>query len=83
MTIEQTIIQITSKMLDHKESVINSQSAFVNDLNADSMDCIEILMSIENEFDIEIDDSEFEVFALEAFTVSDIADMVKGRIACG
>ena len=59
MTIDK-IKQILADTLDVSEDEISADTNIATDLGADSLDVVEILMSIEDEFDIEIPDSEIE-----------------------
>jgi acyl carrier protein len=51
------------------------ESSFIDDLGADSLDIVELLMALEEEFDIEIPDEEAEKLA----TVSDVVDYIKNN----
>ena len=53
-----SIERIISENLNLKESDITDNKKFIEDLNADSLSIVEILMSIEEEFDIEIPDED-------------------------
>ena len=55
-----SIERIISDNLNLKESDITDNKKFIEDLNADSLSIVEILMSIEEEFDIEIPDEDAE-----------------------
>ncbi len=59
MTIDK-IKQILADTLDVAEDELSADTNIATDLGADSLDVVEILMSIEDEFDIEIPDSEIE-----------------------
>ena len=63
-----SIERIISDNLNIKESEISDNQKFVEDLNADSLSIVEILMSIEEEFDIEIPDEDTE-------TISTVGEM--------
>ena len=52
--------KIVAEHLGVEESKVTESASFIDDLGADSLDVVEILMSIEDEFDIEIPDSEIE-----------------------
>ncbi|MBE0477797.1 acyl carrier protein [Candidatus Aerophobetes bacterium] len=52
--------QITSEQLGVEESQITMEAKFVDDLGADSLDTVELVMALEEEFDIEISDEEAE-----------------------
>jgi len=69
MTIEARVKKIVAKGLNVDEGKITSTSHFVNDLGADSLDTVEMVMAIEEEFGIEIPDS-------EAAKIQTIADAV-------
>ncbi len=59
MTIDK-IKKILADTLDVSEDEISADTNIATDLGADSLDVVEILMSIEDEFEIEIPDSEIE-----------------------
>ena len=59
MTIDK-IKQILADTLDVSEDELSADTNIATDLGADSLDVVEILMAIEDEFDIEIPDSEIE-----------------------
>ncbi|MDD2481876.1 MAG: acyl carrier protein [Lutispora sp.] len=54
---------------------IAMESSFIEDLGADSLDIVELLMALEEEFDIEIPDEEAE----KLVTVGDIVDYIKNN----
>jgi acyl carrier protein len=58
--IEQRIKKIIKEKLDIKEKNILNHSSFVEDLGADSLDTVELIMALEEEFNIEISDEEAE-----------------------
>ncbi len=58
--IEAKIIKIVSDQLNVDESEINPDSSFVDDLGADSLDTVELVMAFEEEFDVEIPDEDAE-----------------------
>ena len=58
--IEDKIKEIIVKNLGVKESEVTRDASFVNDLGADSLDCVELVIDFEHEFGIEIDDNEAE-----------------------
>jgi len=53
---------------------ITMEASFIDDLGADSLDIVELLMALEEEFDIEIPDEEAEKLS----TVGDIVEYIKG-----
>ena len=58
--IESKIIKIVADQLNVDESEINSDSSFVDDLGADSLDTVELVMAFEEEFGVEIPDDDAE-----------------------
>ena len=54
------IVQIIARQLGIEEADIGSQSSVVEDLGADSLDVVELIMALEEEFDLEIPDTEAE-----------------------
>ena len=60
MSVEETVRSIVAKQLGLGEDEVNNESSFIDDLGADSLDTVELVMSLEEEFDIEISDDEAE-----------------------
>lgn len=58
--IEEKVIQIVSEQMSVDKSEISRETSFVNDLNADSLDTVELVMELEDEFDLTIPDEEAE-----------------------
>lgn len=58
--IEEKAKQIIAEQLDVKESEITPDASFMNDLGADSLDIMELVMAFEETFDIEIPDEDVE-----------------------
>ena len=59
-TIEQRVKAIVAEQLGVKEEEVNNDSSFVDDLGADSLDTVELVMALEEEFECEIPDEEAE-----------------------
>ena len=59
-TIEERVKKIVAEQLGVNESEIKIESSFVNDLGADSLDTVELVMALEEEFETEIPDEEAE-----------------------
>ena len=59
-SIEERVIKMVAEQLGVKEEDIKSTSSFVEDLGADSLDTVELIMALEEEFDAEIPDEEAE-----------------------
>ena len=58
--IEQRVKKIIAEQLGVNEAEIKNESSFVDDLGADSLDTVELVMAFEEEFGIEIPDEEAE-----------------------
>ena len=58
--VEQRIRKIVAEQLGVNEGDVKNESSFVNDLGADSLDTVELVMALEEEFDCEIPDEEAE-----------------------
>lgn len=58
--IQQRVIKMVAEQLGVKEEDVKPESSFVDDLGADSLDTVELIMALEEEFDTEIPDEEAE-----------------------
>ncbi len=58
--IEEKVIQIASEQLSVDKSEIARETSFQDDLNADSLDIVELVMELEDEFELTIPDEEAE-----------------------
>ena len=58
--IEQRVRKIVSEQLGVNEADIKNESSFVDDLGADSLDTVELVMALEEEFECEIPDDQAE-----------------------
>jgi acyl carrier protein len=71
------IKEIVSEQLDVAQEEITPESSFVDDLGADSLDLTELIMAMEDEFDLEIDDEE----AQKLRTVQDAIKYIESKAA--
>jgi len=62
-----------ASQLSIDEEEIKMESSFMNDLGADSLDIVELIMALEEQYDIEIPDEDVE----KIVTVSDIVEYIK------
>ena len=60
MSVDERVKGIVAEQLDIGIDEINNESSFIDDLGADSLDTVELVMALEEEFDIEISDEEAE-----------------------
>ncbi|MBU2880954.1 acyl carrier protein [Psychrosphaera sp. B3R10] len=75
MSIEDRVAKIVIEQLGVKEEEVKSESSFVDDLGADSLDTVELVMALEEEFDTEIPDEEAEKIT----TVQSAIDYIKAH----
>ncbi|MEJ2363418.1 MAG: acyl carrier protein [Deltaproteobacteria bacterium] len=59
-SIEERVKKIVIEQLGVKEEEVTPSASFVDDLGADSLDVVELIMALEEEFDLEIPDTEAE-----------------------
>ena len=72
--IEKTVTGIVGEQLGVSESEVNTDSSFVDDLGADSLDTVELVMALEEEFDLEIADEDAEKISTVQEAVDYIVD---------
>jgi len=72
-TVEEKIKKIICEQLDVAEKDVVPEASFVDDLGADSLDQVELIMAMEEEFDISIPDEDAEKIG----TVQDAVDYIK------
>ena len=58
--VEEKVISIVSEQMGVDRAEISRETSFVNDLNADSLDTVELVMELEDEFEMSIPDDEAE-----------------------
>ncbi len=75
--IDAKVKEIIVDKLGVDESEVNNDANFTNDLGADSLDTVELIMEFEKEFDISIPDEDAENIA----TVGDAIEYLKGKIS--
>ncbi|MBI1825038.1 MAG: acyl carrier protein [Planctomycetes bacterium] len=75
-SIEQKVIQIVAEQMSVDKATITRNTSFVNDLNADSLDTVELVMELEDEFDLTIPDDEAEKMK----TVGEAIDYIKKQL---
>ena len=66
--------EITVEQLGVDEDVVTMEASFINDLEADSLDIVELMMALEEEFDIEIPDEDAEKISVVADAVAYIQE---------
>ena len=69
--------EIIVEQLGVADTAVTLEASFIDDLGADSLDIVELIMALEEEFDIEIPDADAE----KVVTVSDVVDYIKDHVA--
>lgn len=77
MDVFEKVQQITVEQLSVEASAVSMESTFVDDLGADSLDIVELIMAFEEEFEVEIPDEEAEKIR----TVADAVELIKAKKA--
>jgi len=77
--IEKKVIDIISEQMGAEKSEITRETSFINDLNADSLDTVELVMEFEDEFDMSIPDEEAEKIQTVGAAVDYIINVMKTK----
>lgn len=72
----EKVKKIIVEQLGVAETSVTMEASFIDDLGADSLDIVELVMALEEEFDIEIPDSDAE----KVVTVGDVVDYIKENV---
>ncbi len=75
-SVERRVIEIIVEQLGVSEEEITMEASFIEDLGADSLDLVELIMAMEEEFGIEISDEDAEKIQ----TVQDVANYITEHI---
>ena len=79
MSSEEVFEKVKGIIVDQlqvSEPAVTLEASFIDDLGADSLDLVELIMALEEEFDIEIPDSDAEKVA----TVNDVVEYIKENV---
>ena len=76
MNVEEKVKSIIADQLSVDEAQVKPDASFINDLGADSLDTVELIMALEEEFGIEISDDEAEKIQ----TVQAAVDYIKAHV---
>lgn len=72
----EKVKDIIVEQLGVAEAAVTTEASFIDDLGADSLDIVELIMALEEEFDLEIPDSDAE----KVVTVGDAVDYIKENV---
>lgn len=72
----EKVKEIIVEQLGVSETSITAEASFIDDLGADSLDIVELIMALEEEFDLEIPDNDAE----KIVTVGDVVEYIKDNI---
>lgn len=71
----EKVKEIVVEQLGVEEDEVTMESSFIDDLGADSLDIVELIMALEEEFEIEVPDEEAEKIT----TVGDVVEYIKAQ----
>jgi acyl carrier protein len=77
--IEAKVIDIISEQMGTEKSEITRETSFINDLNADSLDTVELVMEFEDEFDMSIPDEEAEKIQTVGAAIDYIVNIARSK----
>lgn len=75
MEIQDKVIKIVSEATKMDTANISSHTSFIDDLNLDSLDMVEMMMKMEDEFGVEIPEEETENLK----TIEDVSNFIKNK----
>ncbi len=75
-SVEQMVKEIIVEQLSVSEDEVKPEASFVDDLGADSLDLVELIMTMEEEFDVEISDEDAETLV----TVNDAIEYTRKQL---
>lgn len=77
-SVEERVVDIVAEQLGANKDQITKETSFVNDLGADSLDTVELVMELEEEFDINIPDDAAEKIQTVGQAIDHIQQSVNG-----
>ena len=77
MNVEERVKNLVITQLGVDASKVTSESSFIDDLGADSLDTVELVMAFEEEFDLEIPDED----AQNIRKISDVIEYLKDKVS--
>ena len=77
MDVDKRVKEIIVEQLGVNENEVNPEAKFIDDLGADSLDLVELVMALEEEYNLEISDEDAE----KILTVGDAIEYIRGHVA--
>ena len=77
--IQEKVVAIVSEQMGVDKAEISLETSFINDLNADSLDTVELVMELEDEFDMSIPDEEAEKIQTVGAAVSYVQKQMENQ----
>jgi len=75
MTLEERVIKLVMEQLDVTQEQCKIEASFIDDLGADSLDLVELIMEMEEAFGVEIADEELEKIR----TIKDVIEFLRAK----
>ena len=75
LELEEKVIQLVMEQLDVTREQCKLEASFIDDLGADSLDLVEMIMEMEEKFGVEIADEELEKIR----TIQDVVDFIRAK----
>lgn len=79
--IENKVVDIISEQMGVDKAEVSKETSFINDLNADSLDTVELVMEFEDEFDMSIPDEEAEKIQTVGAAIDYIVKVAQAKAA--
>ena len=80
MSSEEVFEKVKETIIEHlgvADTAVTTEASFIDDLGADSLDIVELIMALEEEFDMEIPDADAE----KIVTVGDVVEYIREHVA--
>ena len=79
MAVEEKVKSIIAEQLGVKAEEVTAEASFIDDLGADSLDTVELVMALEEEFSIEIPDEDAEKMSTVGDAIKYIEDKIQNK----
>ena len=77
--IEEKVVDIICEQMGADKSEVTRETSFINDLNADSLDTVELVMEFEDEFDMSIPDEEAEKIQTVGAAIDHVSKFIQSK----